>query len=79
MRKVFNARSEYVAGPMRPGDQHPWHPGWQYTGQRGADGELLWYQPPGAFRRWVRRIALSAFLAMLAVGVFAAFFVESAA
>lgn len=66
MRKTVDARFEYVAGPMRPGDEHPGHPGWLYTGRRGRDGELLWYRPPGNVSRWVRRLGLWVYWGLMA-------------
>jgi hypothetical protein len=77
MRKVVDADYEYVAGPMRVGDEHPSHPGWQYTGQRDRKGNLLWYKPPGAISRWIRRVAIGMWLALMVLGMISAFLFEN--
>lgn len=72
MTKVIDADFDYVAGPMRVGDEHPTRRGWLYTGRHDRRGVLLWYKPPGRFSWWVRRIALTIYWSMMAVGVISA-------
>jgi len=76
VKKPIDAEFTYVAGPMRPGDEHPGHRGWYYTGMRDHRGNLLWYRPPGRWSLWVRRVALVAYLALMALGVFGGLVVE---
>lgn len=75
-RRVIDADVDYVAGPMRPGDEHPVNKGWFYTGRFNRKGDALWYKPPGPISRWIRRIALAIYLALMALGIFAAFVIE---
>lgn len=63
------ARSVYVSGPMRIGDEHPTRKGWFYTGKRNRAGVLLWYRPPGPVSRWIRRIGLIGYLTLMAFGI----------
>lgn len=72
MEKVVDAEFEYVAGPMRVGDEHPTRRGWFYTGRRNRKGVLLWYKPPGQISRWIRRIAAGLYLALMALGIISA-------
>jgi hypothetical protein len=53
-----------VSGPFRPGDPHPQRRGWFFTGLHDESGDLLWYQPPPAWRRWCRLAGEGMFIAM---------------
>lgn len=70
--RTTDAAFEYVAGPMRPGDEHPRHPGWFFVGTRGRRGEWLWYKPPGLISRWIRRIAAWLYVLMIGSAMIAA-------
>ena len=67
--KVTDAQFDYVAGPMRPGDEHPVNRGWYFTGRKNRRGEWLWYKPPGPISRWIKRIALVIYILLMAMGV----------
>lgn len=69
MRKVIDADYEVISGPLRVGDEHPTRKGWYLTDQVGADGNALWFKPPGPFSRWIRRIAIFIWIAAVVLGV----------
>lgn len=77
MQKVIDAEFEVVGGPLRVGDEHPTVKGWYWTGRYDRKGVGLWYKPPGLISRWVRKIALWLYLAMMAIGMGAAFLFDN--
>lgn len=66
--RIVDAEFTVVRGAYRAGDPHPTRRGWFFTGRRDAKGNWLWYRPPGAVSRWVRRIGMAVWLAMVALG-----------
>lgn len=70
MRKGYiDAEFEVVSGPLRVGDEHPIRKGWFLTDKVGRHGEPLWYKPPGPVSRWIRRIGVIGYLALMALGI----------
>ncbi|MET3526183.1 hypothetical protein [Phenylobacterium koreense] len=72
-RRVIDAEFEVVGGPLRVGDEHPTQKGWYLTDKVDRHGNTLWYKPPSAFSRWVRRVALVLFCLAMALGILGMF------
>lgn len=72
--RVIDADFEVVSGPYRVGDEHPTERGWYFTDKVDRRGNPLWYRPPSGVSRWVRRVALTLFLLMMAGAIVSVFF-----
>ena len=70
--KIIDADFEVVSGPLRVGDEHPTRKGWYLTDKVSRKGEALWYKPPSAPSKWIRRVALALFALLMALGILGA-------
>lgn len=61
---------------LRPGDEHPTRKGWYLWTDLGKRGEPLWFRPPSPVWKWVHRICIGVWLALMALGVGFALFIE---